>query len=306
MHQLCHGRRLLTDGVINADHILALLVQDGVNGNRGLTGLTVADDQLTLATPNGEPRVNGQNTGCHRGIYHNGGCRFFNRAVVIGLDLALTVDRLAQSVDNTANKALAYRHAGTLMGTHSGRTLVDLAILTKQDATDLVLLNILDHALDPGVKHHDLAVHGVVHTVNGGNAVAYANDLARAHFLCLFRTGRLHAEQLRLNRACFLAAQILIGLKNLCQCIHALMFAKHLHKGGKGRRKNTVQALFLLCKAHSGIREHLGEQRIFTQQGFCCFNLLFVQIQFPQHQRIILCGYGHTGSPPSCPARKSS
>ena len=187
MHQLCHGRRLLTDGVINADHILALLVQDGVNGNRGLTGLAVTDDQLTLATPNGEHRVNGQNTGSQRGIYrlpiHNGGCRFFNRAVVVGLDLALAVDGLAQSVDNTANKALAYRHAGTLMGTHSGRALVDLAILAKQDATDLVLLNILDHALDPGVKHHDLAVHGVVHTVNGGNAVAYANNLA--HFLVI-------------------------------------------------------------------------------------------------------------------------
>ena len=41
-----------------------LLVQDGIGGNGGLAGLAVADDQLTLATADGEHRVDGQNAGC--------------------------------------------------------------------------------------------------------------------------------------------------------------------------------------------------------------------------------------------------
>ena len=37
-----------SDGDIDADDILALLVDDGIRCNGGLAGLAVADDQLTL------------------------------------------------------------------------------------------------------------------------------------------------------------------------------------------------------------------------------------------------------------------
>src|SRR5207302_10534061 len=41
------------DGDVNADHVLALLVDDGVDRDRGLAGLAVADDQLALPLPIG-------------------------------------------------------------------------------------------------------------------------------------------------------------------------------------------------------------------------------------------------------------
>ena len=52
-HQLCDGGALLTDGNVNTDTILALLVQNGIGCDGGLTGLAVTDDQLTLTTSNG-------------------------------------------------------------------------------------------------------------------------------------------------------------------------------------------------------------------------------------------------------------
>ena len=58
VHDLGNGGGLLSDGNVNADDAVALLVQHGVHGQSGLTGLTVADDQLTLAAADGEHGVN--------------------------------------------------------------------------------------------------------------------------------------------------------------------------------------------------------------------------------------------------------
>ncbi len=57
---------LLADGDIDADHALAALVDDGVDGNSGLTGLAVADDELTLTAADRHHGVDSQDAGLHR------------------------------------------------------------------------------------------------------------------------------------------------------------------------------------------------------------------------------------------------
>ena len=66
LDQRCHGRALLTDGNIDAQNVLALLVDDGIGGNDGLAGLAVTDDKLTLAAANRNHRVDGLNAGLQR------------------------------------------------------------------------------------------------------------------------------------------------------------------------------------------------------------------------------------------------
>src|SRR5215472_4556995 len=44
-------RRLLSDRNVDADELLALLIDDRIDGNRGLAGLAIADDELTLTAP---------------------------------------------------------------------------------------------------------------------------------------------------------------------------------------------------------------------------------------------------------------
>ncbi len=52
-HHVRDGRGLLPDRDVHALNAGSLLVDDGVDGHRGLARLAVADDQLALATATG-------------------------------------------------------------------------------------------------------------------------------------------------------------------------------------------------------------------------------------------------------------
>ncbi len=65
-HHLGHLGQLLADGHIDADQVLTLLVNDGVDGQGRLARLPVADDQLALPAANGDHRVDGLDAGLHR------------------------------------------------------------------------------------------------------------------------------------------------------------------------------------------------------------------------------------------------
>ena len=62
LHKSSHSRGFLADGYIDtvdrfALFVKFLLVDDGVNGNGGLTRLTVTDNQLTLSATDRNHRV---------------------------------------------------------------------------------------------------------------------------------------------------------------------------------------------------------------------------------------------------------
>ena len=59
-------RLLLADRVVNADDVLAALVDDRVDRDGGLAGLAVADDQLALAAADRDHRVDRLQPGLHR------------------------------------------------------------------------------------------------------------------------------------------------------------------------------------------------------------------------------------------------
>ena len=108
----CHagnGRSLLADGHIDAQHASVFLVQDGVRGDGGLAGLTVADDQLTLAAADGEHGIDGEDAGVERGIhaltFQNAGGLLFDGVVAHSFNGALAIDGLAQRADDTAQEA---------------------------------------------------------------------------------------------------------------------------------------------------------------------------------------------------------
>src|SRR5260370_8901329 len=65
----CNSRALLTDGDIDADQVLALLIDDCINGYSCLTGLAVTDDQLTLATTDRVHTINRLNTRLYSRIH---------------------------------------------------------------------------------------------------------------------------------------------------------------------------------------------------------------------------------------------
>ena len=97
LHRLGDGRALLADGDVDALHALTLLVQDRVDGDGGLAGLAVADDQLALTATDRGHRVDGLDAGLHRLVHglaaHDAGRLDLHAAVLDADERALAVDR---------------------------------------------------------------------------------------------------------------------------------------------------------------------------------------------------------------------
>jgi hypothetical protein len=99
--------RLVTAGVG------ALLVQDGVQGDGRLSGLTITNDQLTLTTANGHHGVDTLQTSLHRLV--DGATRQDTRglklgtALLLGVDGTLAINGVTQGIDDTAQQLRADR-----------------------------------------------------------------------------------------------------------------------------------------------------------------------------------------------------
>jgi hypothetical protein len=131
-----------------------LLVKHGVEGDGGLSGLTVTNDQLTLTTANGHHGVDGLETslyGLLDGLAgQNTGGLELGTALLGGLDGTLAVDGVAEGVNDTSEEGLADGDVDNLSGTLDGLALLDQSIGTEQHNTDLAGFEVHAHALDTG------------------------------------------------------------------------------------------------------------------------------------------------------------
>src|SRR5208282_6301346 len=66
LYHLGNGTALLADRVIDANQVVALVVNDGVEDYGSLAGLAIADDQLALASAYGDHGVDRLQSGGHR------------------------------------------------------------------------------------------------------------------------------------------------------------------------------------------------------------------------------------------------
>ena len=121
LDELSDGGSLLTNGDVDTVELLGLvagvvptlLVEHGVQSDGSLTGLTVTNDQLTLTTANGNHGIDtlhtsldglvdgatGQDT---RGLE-------LSTTLLLGLDGALAINGVTQSIDDTAKHLRADR-----------------------------------------------------------------------------------------------------------------------------------------------------------------------------------------------------
>lgn len=119
LDELGNSGSLLTDGDVDAVKLLGLvlgvvpplLVENGIQSNGGLTGLTITDDQLTLTTADGNHSVDRLETGLYGlvdgGTGQNAGSLELSTALLLGAEGTLAVDGVAESVDDTAEQLRA-------------------------------------------------------------------------------------------------------------------------------------------------------------------------------------------------------
>src|SRR5204863_5593948 len=106
-----------------------LLVDDGVDRDRGLAGLPVADDELALTAADGNHRVDGLEAGLERLLdrlaLDDAGGLDLDAASSLALDGTLAVDGLSERVHHASDRGLADRDLHDATGSLDGVALFD-------------------------------------------------------------------------------------------------------------------------------------------------------------------------------------
>src|ERR1019366_4638172 len=190
LHELRHGGALLPDRYIDAVEldllvvggVERLLVEDGIERDRGLAGLAVADDQLALAAADGNERIDRLEAGGHRLVHglarDDAGRLDVDAAALLGGDRALAVDRIAERVDHAAEQSLADRHVHDRAGALDRLAFLDLAVVAENHDAHIVGLEIERHAARAVLELDHLAGLHVVEAEDAGDAVADRQHLA--------------------------------------------------------------------------------------------------------------------------------
>src|SRR6185436_9670042 len=180
LHDLRDGRLLLADRDVDADDVLALLVDDRVDGHRGLAGLAVADDQLALSAADRDHGVDGLESGLQRLLdglaVDDAGREALDRVELGGVDRPLAVDRNTEGVDDAADHRRADRHRHDAAGALALIAFLQLVVVAEEHAADAVFLEVEGEAGDVVRELDQLAGHDALEPVDAGDAVADRGD----------------------------------------------------------------------------------------------------------------------------------
>src|SRR5437899_216971 len=140
------GRGVLADGDVDADEVLAFLVDDRVEQDGRLARESVSDDQLTLAATERDHRVNCLDSGLHRAVDALPGDHawrdLFERHGLGGLHRTLAVDRLAKWIHDPADQLLADGHLEEASSSTDLVALVKVSERAEDDRAHLVLFEV--------------------------------------------------------------------------------------------------------------------------------------------------------------------
>ncbi len=104
---LGNGGTFLTDGNVDADDILTLLVDDGIQCYSGFASLAVTDNQFPLTTANGNHGVDGLDASLERNgngfPFNDARGRGFNGVIVFSFNGPFAVNGIAQGIHNTTD-----------------------------------------------------------------------------------------------------------------------------------------------------------------------------------------------------------
>src|SRR5690554_901361 len=171
---------LLADGHVDTLNAGTFLGDDRVNRHCSLTSLAVTDDQLPLAAADGDHGVNGFVTSLNRlvngltGDYTRGD--LFNRVGQLGFNRAFAVDGVTQCVDHTSQQFRTYRYFQNTAGTTGLHALSQSQVVTQNDRTYGITLQVQSQTIDATFKFDHLTVHDVGETVDQNDTVRNAYD----------------------------------------------------------------------------------------------------------------------------------
>src|SRR3954466_2979862 len=190
LHELGNGRALLADRDVDAIQldvlvrlrVERLLVQDGVESDRGLAGLTVADDQLALAAADRDQRIDrleaGRHRLAHRFARNDAGRLDVDAHTLVALNRALAVNGIAERVDDAAEQALADRRVHDGAGTLDGLAFLDLTVGAEDHDANVVGFEVERHAARAVLELDHFTGLDVIQTIDAGDTVTDGQHLS--------------------------------------------------------------------------------------------------------------------------------
>ena len=151
---------LLADGDVDTEELLlgvtspevGFLVDDGIDSDGSLASLTVTNDELSLSSTNGHQTVHSLQSALHRLVHRfsrdDTGSLDLDSFSLVGLDGALAVDGISQGIEDSTQHFLADGDVDDGSSPSDSVSFLDLSIVSEDDDTDVVSLEVEGHASD--------------------------------------------------------------------------------------------------------------------------------------------------------------
>jgi len=158
----------------------SLLVDDGVDSDGGLAGLSITNDELTLSTANRHERVDSLEASLHRLVHgfprDNARRLQLNSGTLGGVNGTLTIDRVTEGINDAAEKFVTDGHIDDRAGPLDDIAFLDLSIVTENDNTDVVSLQVESHTLGARLELNHLTGLDLGETEDSGDTVTNGDD----------------------------------------------------------------------------------------------------------------------------------
>src|SRR5208337_861120 len=154
------GGRTLADRAIDAQHILVALVQNGVDRDGRLAGLSVAEDQFALAAADRNERIDDDDAGLQRhgdeGAVHDRPGRSLDGQALAGGNRPFAVEWVAQWVDDAPDQTITHRHVHHTTGTLDLVAGMQMLAFAEENDADFVRVDVERDAVEIAGKLHQL------------------------------------------------------------------------------------------------------------------------------------------------------
>jgi len=188
LHDAGDRRSFLTYGHVYAIYRFAgeiglTLIDDSVDCDRGLSCLSVADDQLTLASAYRNHGVDSLQAGLKRfrdrlTEDNSRSLPFKRHFTEFPFDASFAVKRLAERIHNTSNHGLTYIDGCYPARTAHGHSFLDPVGRTEQHSAHIILFEIHDHRLDIIVELQKFSCLGIEKALDPYHSVTHLQDMS--------------------------------------------------------------------------------------------------------------------------------
>jgi hypothetical protein len=182
--ELGNGGLFLADGDVDAVKFFAFvtffveppLVQNSIQSDGGFTGLSISNDQLSLASTNWDQRVNSFPTRLHwlvDGFSGNNTWGFdVDSSSFFGVDWAFAVDGVSEWINDSSEEFWSYWNVDDGTGSSDNVAFFDLSIVTEYDNTNVIWFEIQSHTFDSGVEFNHLLGLDVFKTMDSSDTIS--------------------------------------------------------------------------------------------------------------------------------------